>query len=84
MLNAYTRHKFEFEIQIPACPLDEELSNFALLVILLEGNFPGPLPNAAGIFCRLQVAGCRLKQLVYLSQSRINPSIEANRKQPTL
>ena len=32
----------------------------------------------------LQVAGCRLKQLVYLSQSRINPSIEANRKQPKL
>ena len=29
-------------------------------------------------------AGCRLKQLVYLSQSRINPSIEANSKQRKL
>ena len=29
-------------------------------------------------------AGCRLKQLVYLIQSRINPNIEANRKQPKL
>ena len=61
----------------------------------LHGNVPyGKIPSTKepmyGRYilqvtgCRLQVAGCRLKQLVYLSQSRINPSIEANRKQPKL
>ena len=46
------------------------------ILVPLRGSFHGRY--------MLQVADCRLKQLVYLSQSRINPSIEANRKQPKL
>ena len=56
--------------------LNQPLSNHVIIALKAAVS--------AGIFCRLQVAGCRLKQLVYLSQSRINPNIEANRKQPKL
>ena len=62
----------------------EEISTEEDIKHVVEAVAPAAVVAAAGMFCRLQVAGCRLKQLVYLSQSRINPNIEANRKQPKL